>query len=182
MFCFQCSREFLFQFVYKCVWLVTIIITHCIIVYNDHDFAATPVISSIYSTDQSVFFESADPLTLSVPGSLPVLSLTCLAHGLPIPTIRWVDTNGTQLSNIFISRPCGIVKATLQLNTLSQLERPVQCQVINSFGNESKLVAFDQPSGVTPNTTNDNVMDLTTDTETVSIRVKLDTTNCSVSL
>ena len=139
-----------------------------------------PKISTIYSTNREVSFTSVNPLTVRKSSS--IVSLTCLGQGIPVPSLYWIDNNGNELNNAFISRPCGTVQYTLEWNQ-TLLPGPIHCIVANTFGNDTVTVQTDDNDEGMTNTGNDNsIMDPPTNRETLTIRIKLNTADCTVSV
>ena len=143
---------------------------------------ATPTVYTIHpSTDDAtppVSLISVSPLTFSVPATFSGGSvLKCVARGFPVPHIRWVDSNGTSLTPMFVSRPFGMVEAILEWDS-ALLSGPVRCEVSNEFGNDSKSVNFAEG---TVRITNTTITDPPATKSAITVRVKVDSTQCSVS-
>ena len=121
---------------------------------------------------------SVSPLTFSVPATFSGGSvLKCVARGFPVPHIKWVDSNGTSLTRTFVSRPFGMVEAILEWDS-ALLSGPVRCEVSNEFGNDSKSVNFVEG---TVRSTNTTITDPPASKSAITVRVKVNSTQCSVS-
>ena len=139
---------------------------------------ALPTVTTVYSSDQSDV-SITSPVLLTLPPFTDTVTITCLAHGLPIPSLYWLDSNGTRLNELYTSRSCGLVTATLELNpvTVATLG-PVTCTVVNSIGSDSRGVAFEVDEGL--NTTVTVPLPDLPSTDSVSVRISLNTPSCTV--
>ncbi len=141
---------------------------------------ALPTVTTVYSSDQSDV-SITSPVLLTLPPFTDTVTITCLAHGLPIPTLYWLDSNGTRLNDYYTSRSCGLVAATLELTpvTVATLG-PVTCTVVNSIGSDSRGVAFEVDEGLNATVTSP-VPDLSSsDGDSVNVRISLNTPSCTV--
>ena len=143
---------------------------------------ATPIIHLVYTTDDTtpyVGLSSISPLTFSVSTSFSGGSvLKCVARGFPVPHIRWVDSDGTILTSLNVSKSFGLVTAAILEWNSAFLSGPVRCEASNEFGSDSKSVNFVEG---TVRSTNTTITDPPAAKSAITVRVKINSTQCSVS-